>query len=70
MYNFCINNSHDIAEILLKLALNTNQSVINILASCGVDHRFIPRSDQTKDYEIGICCFSTKHTALARAKGG
>jgi hypothetical protein len=22
------------------------------------------RSGQTKDYKIGICCFSTKHTAL------
>ena len=24
------------------------------------------RSGQTKDYEIGICCFSTKHAALRR----
>jgi hypothetical protein len=23
-----------------------------------------PRSDQTKDYTIGICCFSAKHAAL------
>ena len=23
-----------------------------------------PPSDQTKDYEIGICCFSAKHAAL------
>jgi len=22
------------------------------------------RSAQTKDYEIGICCFSTKHASL------
>ena len=22
------------------------------------------RSDQIKDYKIGICCFSAKHTAL------
>ena len=27
---------------------------------------FEPRSDQTKDYKSGICCFSTKHTALRR----
>ena len=25
---------------------------------------FEPRSDQTKDYKIGICCFSAKHAAL------
>jgi hypothetical protein len=25
-----------------------------------------PRSGQTKDYEIGICCFSAKHAALRR----
>jgi hypothetical protein len=24
------------------------------------------RSGQAKDYEIGICCFSTKHAALRR----
>ena len=29
---------------------------------CGFDHR----SDQTKDYEIGMCSFSTKHVALRR----
>ena len=31
-----------------------------------VDCGFEPRSHQTKDYEIGICCFSTKHVALRR----
>jgi len=25
---------------------------------------FEPRSSQSKDYKIGICCFSAKHTAL------
>jgi hypothetical protein len=28
--------------------------------------RFEPWSGQTKDYEIAICCFSTKHAALRR----
>ena len=27
---------------------------------------FEPRSGQIKDYKIGICCFSAKHTALRR----
>jgi hypothetical protein len=29
-----------------------------------VDHGFKHRSGQTKDYKIGIYCFSTKHAAL------
>ena len=37
-----------------------------VLASCVVDHGFEPRSGQTKDYKIGICCLSAKHTALGR----
>jgi hypothetical protein len=28
------------------------------------NHRFEPRSDQTKDYKIGICYFSAKHAVL------
>jgi hypothetical protein len=31
-----------------------------------VDRGFEPRSGKTKDYEIGICCFSAKHAALRR----
>ena len=27
---------------------------------------FEPRSGQIKDYNIGMCCFSAKHTALRR----
>jgi hypothetical protein len=26
--------------------------------------KFEPQSGQTKDYKIGICCFSAKHAAL------
>ena len=36
------------------------------LASSVVDRGFEPRSGQTKDYEIGICYFSTKHATLRR----
>jgi hypothetical protein len=42
--------------------------MVSMLASSAVDHGFKPRSGQTKDYKIGICCFSAKHTAL-RIKG-
>jgi hypothetical protein len=33
---------------------------------CAIDYGFEPRSDQTKDNEIGIYCFSAKHSALRR----
>jgi hypothetical protein len=40
--------------------------MISILASSAVDRRSEPRSGQTKDFKIGICCFSAKHAALRR----
>ena len=45
-----------------------NGIVVSMLASSAVDSGFDPRSCQTKDYEIGICCFSTKHTAFRRKR--
>jgi hypothetical protein len=45
--------------------------VVIMLASSVVDRGFEPRSGQTKDYKIGIGCFSAKHAALGeRAKTG
>jgi hypothetical protein len=38
--------------------------MVSVLAS--VDRGFDPRSGQTKDYKICICCFSAKHAALRR----
>ena len=40
--------------------------MVSVLASSAVDRGFEPRSGQTKDYEIGICCFSAKYAALRR----
>jgi hypothetical protein len=37
-----------------------------VLASSAVDCGFEPRSGQTKDYKIGICCFSANHAELRR----
>jgi hypothetical protein len=31
------------------------------VVDCGLE----PRSGQTKDYKIGICCFSANHAALS-----
>jgi hypothetical protein len=52
-----------------KKAFHTNcieGVMVSVLASSVVDCGFEPRSGQTKDYTIGICCFSAKHTALRR----
>ena len=40
--------------------------MVSVLASRVVGRGFEPRSGQTKDYKIGICCFSAKHTASRR----
>jgi hypothetical protein len=40
--------------------------MVSVLAPSAVDRGFDPRLGQTKDYEIGICCFSSKHTTLRR----
>jgi hypothetical protein len=40
--------------------------MVSVLASSAVDRGFEPRSGQTKDYKIGMCCFSAKHAALRR----
>jgi hypothetical protein len=40
--------------------------MVSVLASSAIDLVFEPRLGQTKDYKIGICCFSAKHAALRR----
>jgi hypothetical protein len=40
--------------------------MVSMLAWSVVDHGFEPRSGQTKDYNIVICCFSGKQAALRR----
>ena len=40
--------------------------MVNVLTSNAIDRGFESRSGQTKDYKIGICCFSAKHAALRR----
>jgi hypothetical protein len=50
-----INQKHRISGIM-----------VSVLASNVVDHGFEPRLGQTKNYKIGICCFSGKHAALRR----
>jgi hypothetical protein len=40
--------------------------MVTMLASSAVDCGFEPRSGQTKDFKIDICCFSAKYAALRR----
>ena len=40
--------------------------MVSVLALSAVDRGFKPPTGQTKDYKIGICCFSAKHAALRR----
>ena len=40
--------------------------MVGVLASSKVNREFQPQLGQTKDYQIGICCFSAKHAALRR----
>jgi hypothetical protein len=45
--------------------------MVSVLVSIAVDRGFEPRSGQTKDYKIGICCFSAENGALgSKSKGG
>ena len=38
--------------------------MVSVLASSAIYCGFEPRSGQTKEQTIGICCFSAKHAAL------
>ena len=42
--------------------------MVCVLTSSSVERGFKPRSGQTKNYKIGICCFSAKHAALRRKR--
>jgi hypothetical protein len=37
--------------------------MVSVLVWSAVDPEFEPRSGQTKDYTIGICCFTAKDAA-------
>ena len=49
---------------MLQLSMNHISGVmVSVLVWSAVDAEFEPRSGQTKDYTIGICCFSAKDAA-------
>ena len=54
---------------IVRVSFLTNRIggvMVKVLASSAVDRGLEPRSDQTKDYNIGICWFSDKYAALRR----
>jgi hypothetical protein len=57
---------YNICRSLYCLSFLISGVMVGVLASSVVDRGFEPRSGQTKDYRIGICCFSTKYAALRR----
>ena len=57
--NFC-----SLALLYLNMRNRIDDVMVSELASSAVDRGFEPRSVQTKDIKIGICCFSAKHAAL------
>ena len=51
-------------EVVTKAGNHIGGGVmVSVFASNVVNRGFEPRSCQIKDYKIGICCFSDKHTA-------
>ena len=40
--------------------------MVSVLAWSVADCGFEPHLGQTKDYKIGICCYTDKHTSLRR----
>ena len=52
--------------IIVYRANRIGEVMVSVLVSSAVDRGFEPRSGQTKDYKIGICCFSAMHIALRR----
>ena len=47
---------------LLSFQNRIDSVMISMLGWSMVDRGFGPRSGQIKDYQIGVCCFSTKNT--------
>jgi hypothetical protein len=56
-----------IFKIVLQLVINCICGVmVSVLTSSAVDGGFYPWLGQSKNYKIGVCCFSAKQAALRR----
>jgi hypothetical protein len=50
----------------IKIMNRIGSVMVSVLASSAIDCGYDPRSGQTKEYKIGMCCFSAKNAALRR----
>ena len=50
----------------IKIGNRIGSVMVSVLASSAIDCRYELRSCQTKEYKIGICCFSAKNATLRR----
>ena len=55
-----------LSQVCLPNHTSEGSVVVSVLTSSAVDRGFETRSVPTKDYKIGICCFSSKHATLER----
>ena len=66
--NFFAKNADIVKDVLTSCDSTLDNHISGILvsglASSAVDRGFEPRSCQTREYKIGMCCFSAKHAAL------
>ena len=63
---FCFldfSHAYQIKTYFLVVTNHIGDVMVSMLVSSAVDHEFETRSGQTKDYKIGICCFSAKNAA-------
>jgi hypothetical protein len=67
-----MNNTNDTLSLFLSLYIYVVNRIagvmVSMLDSSAIYRRFEARSGQTKDYEIGIWCFSAKHAILRRKR--
>ena len=55
-----------VSRLYANLENHIGGVMVSVLASSAVDRGFELRTDQTKDYKFGVCCFFERHAALKR----
>jgi hypothetical protein len=55
-----------ISKNKIKIGNRIGSVMVSVLASSAIYCGYEPRSGQTKEYKIGICCFSSKNSSLRR----
>ena len=66
IYVVLVNNQVIYFVLFLCRSNRIGGVMVNVLALSAVERGLEPRSGKTKDYKIGICCFSDNWHLLAR----